>query len=165
MAGRNRFQGIWIFDFSTNKWTLKATHSKNQQYPDDRFYESLAFSGNLGFMSGGIIPYTANTLNSDIWRIGLESLEWLKLEYSLDTCVFDHRMSVVNDHYLFTFGGYHNQDSVNTFECFTVQPQTLYRLCLGSISHSQNLRNYIKSLPVSMVDECNLNENDTFFDS
>ncbi|KII68513.1 hypothetical protein RF11_14039 [Thelohanellus kitauei] len=116
-------------------------------------------------MSGGIRPCIANMIISEIWRIDLDRLEWYKMEYSLKTAVFDNRMCVVNDYYLYTFGGYHDESCANTFERFNIRPIKLYHLCLESISHSPNMRKYQNTLPVSIKDELNSNENDTSFET
>ncbi|KII75002.1 hypothetical protein RF11_04651 [Thelohanellus kitauei] len=163
LVRKKRFRDVFIFDFHTNTWTSRDTNSKNQQYPDDRQYVSLAFSGNVGFMSGGIRPFNTYWTSCDIWRIDLENLEWLKLEYYLKTSVYDHRMCVVDDNYLYSFGGYHDEGSNDTLECFTVQPPRLYRLCLESFSHLPNLRKYNMSLPPAIVDELNFNNKNSSF--
>ncbi|KII71142.1 Nitrile-specifier protein 3 [Thelohanellus kitauei] len=75
-----KFYHIAIFDISTNIWTITAMVSKNQQYPDQRTFESFAFSGKFGYMSGGKI-FGTETYFYDIWRIDLAALEWLKLDY------------------------------------------------------------------------------------
>ncbi|KII72561.1 hypothetical protein RF11_13258 [Thelohanellus kitauei] len=154
-----RFKEVFIFDLCTNTWISRETSSKNQQYPDDRQYVSWAFSGNVGFMSGGIRPFNTYWTSGDIWRIDLESLEWLKLEHVGH--VYDHRMSVVEDNYLYSFGGYHDEGSSDAFECFTVQPPRLYRLCLECIRNSADLKKYTICLPAAIVDEFNFNDNDS----
>ncbi|KII60359.1 Kelch domain-containing protein 10 [Thelohanellus kitauei] len=163
-AEKTRFKDIFIFDLSTLIWTSRSMSSRDKQYPDDRHYESWAFSGNVGFMSGGIRPYTTYKINSDIWRIDLECVEWRKLENSLNPSVYDHSMAVIDDSYLYSFGGYHNECWINTLERFTVQPPTLYRLCLESICQSPNLRNYTKILPAAIADELNFNGNNSSLD-
>ncbi|KII74880.1 Kelch domain-containing protein 1 [Thelohanellus kitauei] len=160
-AGTKRFTDILIFDLSTHTWISRAIYSKNHHYPDHRYFESWAFSGHIGFMSGGIRPYSTNMIYSDIWRIDLECLEWFQLEYSLKTGVYGHCTSLVDDFYLYTFGGYHGDGFVNTWERFTVQPKTLYYSCLECIRHSQNLRNHKQSLPVAIANQLNY---DSFFD-
>ncbi|KII72817.1 Kelch domain-containing protein 10 [Thelohanellus kitauei] len=147
-----------IYDFSTNTWTSRITNAKNQHYPDDRIFEAFAFSENLGFMSGGMEPYI-NTYYSDIWMIDLLTLEWFKLQYSLTRGVFYHRISIVDDCYLYSFGGYSDDGSIDTLESFMVQPPKLYRLCRESIIQSPNLSNNAKSLPVSIMDELKFNDN------
>ncbi|KII71151.1 Kelch domain-containing protein 1 [Thelohanellus kitauei] len=160
--GSNKFREIRIFDFSTHTWTSRVTSSKNKLYPDDRIYESMAFFRKFGIMSGGIMPYS-NIYYSDIWWIDLESLEWFKIEYSLTTGVYDHRMSVVDDYHLYSFGGYHDEGCLNSLERFPVQPPTLYRLCLEFISQSPILINHTESLPAAIVDELNLNDKKSCF--
>ncbi|KII61191.1 Kelch domain-containing protein 10 [Thelohanellus kitauei] len=157
-TGTNRFRDITIFDFSTNTWTTRATSSKTQMYPDDdRKRESLTFSRNFGYLSGGM---SSTTHHSDMWKIDLETLEWFKLDYSLKTCIFNHCMSVVDDFYLFSFGGMgHHPDRLNKLQKFIIRPPTLYRLCLESISRSPNMRIYAKSLPVAIANELNFNRN------
>ncbi|KII62269.1 Kelch domain-containing protein 10 [Thelohanellus kitauei] len=153
---------ISMFDFFTNTWTSRATNSKSQHYPDDRIYESFTFSDNVGFMSGGINP-NFNVVFSDIWRINLETFEWFKLEYSLKTGVYCHRMSVIDDYYLNSFGGYRDIYIPNPLECFTIRPKSLYHLCLESIYKSSNLRHYADFLPPAMAEEFNLNCIDSYF--
>ncbi|KII74849.1 hypothetical protein RF11_12991 [Thelohanellus kitauei] len=114
-------------------------------------------------MSGRVIRNTCNNC-CDMWKINLESLEWSKLEYSLSTGVYDHRMSIVNGCYLYSFGGYREEGCINTIERFIVQPPTLYRFCLQSISQAPRWRNYIKSLPVAIRNELNLNYYNSSFD-
>ncbi|KII65477.1 Kelch domain-containing protein 10 [Thelohanellus kitauei] len=152
-ASPKRFKFINIFDFSNSTWTTRQTYSKNQLYPDDRINESFAFSNNLGYLSGG---ESSAGYRSDIWRIDLETLEWFKLYYCLKARIFNHCMSVVNDCYLYSFGGLGlHPDRLNTLQTFIVRPPTLYRLCLESISKSPNLRGYAKRLPAAIIDEIN----------
>ncbi|KII61166.1 hypothetical protein RF11_16449 [Thelohanellus kitauei] len=75
--GEERFKFINIFDFSNNTWTSKETRSKTQMYPSDRYNESFTSSGNFYFLSGG---KSSVGIESDIWRIDLETFEWIKLD-------------------------------------------------------------------------------------
>ncbi|KII63055.1 Kelch domain-containing protein 10 [Thelohanellus kitauei] len=160
LTGTNRFRDVKIFDFSNHTWTTKTTISKNQQYPEDRFDEAFAFSSRSGFMSGGMIPDT-NIFHSDIWRIDLETLEWFKLNYTLTTGIYDHRMTVVDDSYLYSFGGDGNYHArLSLLDKFIIQPPALYRRCQETISKYPNLKSNIKSIPAAILDELNLNNND-----
>ncbi|KII71245.1 Kelch domain-containing protein 10 [Thelohanellus kitauei] len=153
-----RFKEVRIFDFSIHTWTKRVTNSKTQQYPDNRIVESFAFSGSFGYMSGGKILYS-DQYYSDIWRIDFETLEWIKLPYILKTGLTSHTMSVVDEIYLYSFGGCDiGSNYFNSLQRFILRPPSLYRLCLESIGKSQNLNSYIKSLPPSIVDELNIND-------
>ncbi|KII73976.1 Tip elongation aberrant protein 3 [Thelohanellus kitauei] len=155
---KNKYRNIWIFDFSNHTWTTKETNSKNQQYPEDRFDESFAFSSKFGYMSGGVCPYTFNGY-SDIWRFDLDTLEWLKLDYSLKACLSRHVMLVVDDLYLYSFGGRCKKyRDLNLLQKFILQPPTLYRLSIESVLRSPNVKIYIKSLPPSIRDEFDIND-------
>ncbi|KII65471.1 Kelch domain-containing protein 10 [Thelohanellus kitauei] len=157
----NRFVNVNIFDFFTNSWTTRPTSSKTQQYPDDRNDESFTFSNNLGYLCGGKNPHTFTSYN-DIWRIDLETLEWIKLDYTVQTTEFIQCTSVVNGSYLYSFEGEGNgYDRKYMLQRFTVQPPTLYRLCLESITRSPSLRNCSNYLPAAIVDELDLNNNDS----
>ncbi|KII67086.1 hypothetical protein RF11_00992 [Thelohanellus kitauei] len=140
-----------IFDFSISTWTTRTTNSKTDQYPEDRIEEAFAFSNRHGYLSGGKI---SDTLYSDIWRIDLETLEWVKLDYSTQTGLDINCTCIVDDCYLFRIGGYESDsDELKVFERLTIQPPGLYRLCLESISRSQNLEINGISLPTSIMDE------------
>ncbi|KII65474.1 Kelch domain-containing protein 10 [Thelohanellus kitauei] len=158
----NRFKDVKIFYFSTNTWTTKETSSITQEYPeDDLKNDSFAFSSKFGYLSGGM---SSTTHNSDIWKINIETLEWFKLENPYKRGLVYHTMSVINDSYLFTFGGWrdHN-DHLRYMQKFPIRPPTLYRLCLESISRSPNLISYTKSLPAAILDELNLDNNSGFY--
>ncbi|KII66109.1 Kelch domain-containing protein 10 [Thelohanellus kitauei] len=161
ITGTNRFRDVTIFDFSTNTWSTRGTSPKTKLYPHDRVNESFAFSSNFGYLCGG---ESSKGYHYDIWRIDLETLEWLKLDYSLKNGLKFNSMSVVDDSYLYSFGGRRNADDIlNTFEMFTVQPPSLYHLCLESISRSPRFRNRANSLPIAFQDDLNLDNNDSSF--
>ncbi|KII71166.1 Kelch domain-containing protein 1 [Thelohanellus kitauei] len=148
----NKFKEIKIFDFSKNIWTSRETISRHGDYPDHRIYESIAFSGNFGLMSGGFKPYI-HTYYSDIWRIDLDTLEWCKHDYNLKTGLIFNNMAVVDDQ-LYNFGGFDtNVDYENSFQKFTLRPPALYRICLEYIRRSMCVRNYIMFFPTAIVDE------------
>ncbi|KII66114.1 Kelch domain-containing protein 1 [Thelohanellus kitauei] len=141
----NRY--IKIFDISTDTWTTRETNPENKQYPNDRILESFSFSKNFGYLSGGKIPDT-NKNYSDTLKTGLTL----------------HCTSVVEDSYLYSFGGHGNISNYPNFlERFTVQPPTLYRLCLESIRRSPNLKSCISLLPPAIVDDLNLHNIDSNF--
>ncbi|KII71194.1 Kelch domain-containing protein 10 [Thelohanellus kitauei] len=155
--GTNKFREVRIFDFATNTWSKRTTKSKNQQYPSDRFLESFTSSNRFGYMSGGKTP-DSNTYSSEIWKIDLETLEWLKLDYSLKSGCILHCMTILDDTYLYSYGAC-DSDSYerDTFESFIVRPPTLYRYCLEHIRRSPNLTNNLESLPTSIMNELILN--------
>ncbi|KII74876.1 Kelch domain-containing protein 10 [Thelohanellus kitauei] len=153
-----------MFDFSTSEWTKKATKSSNEQYPDDRILESFAFSSKFGYMCGGNISNT-NVYYSDVWKIDLETLEWFKMDYSLNAGICFHCSTVVDDSYMYYFGGLgHGFDGFNTLGWFIIRPPSLYRLCLQTIGHSPNRKNNTISLPAAIADELNLNDNNSSCD-
>ncbi|KII65473.1 Kelch domain-containing protein 10 [Thelohanellus kitauei] len=150
---QNRFTYVNIFDFSTNTWTTRATSPKTQQYPNDRNDESFAFSDNFCYLCGGQNPQ-AYTYHYDIWRIDLETLEWVKLDYTLKKAMCFQCTSVVNDSHLYSFVGEGDGwDRQYSLQRFTVQPPTLCRICLESMSRSPSLRTHTKSLPGVVIDE------------
>ncbi|KII65424.1 Kelch domain-containing protein 10 [Thelohanellus kitauei] len=151
----NRFKFINIFNFSTNTWTPEKQTRKTQLYPDsDRIQESFSFSNTCGYLSGG---KNSTRYYSDIWKIDLETLEWFKLKYNLNICMFFHCTAVVNDCFLYTYGGDgHYSHYRNSLERFTVQPPTLYRLCIEYIRRSLNLMTCAKILPTSILNDLNL---------
>ncbi|KII71178.1 Kelch domain-containing protein 10 [Thelohanellus kitauei] len=158
----DRFRDVSIFDFSTNTWTSRATTSKCQRYPSDRSNESFAFYSKFGYMSGG---ESLSELYSDIWKIDLESLEWSKMDYTLKKAVCDHYMAVIDECYLYSYGGFDtNLNYSNSLERIILRPPTLYRLCLQSICRSPNIRIYRQSLPPSIMDELNLNDDEPSID-
>ncbi|KII65589.1 Kelch domain-containing protein 10 [Thelohanellus kitauei] len=155
----NRFREVSIFDFSTHTWTKRETIAKNQQYPDTRICESFAFSKNFGWISGGNIMTTYRPFY-DIWKIDLQNLEWLKADYTLGIGIFDHCTSIVDDCYLFSFGGQMGEtDRDNTFRKIIIRPPTLYRRCLETVSRSLNVKSLRMALPPSILDDLNLNSN------
>ncbi|KII74857.1 Kelch domain-containing protein 10 [Thelohanellus kitauei] len=157
---QKKFRELKVFDISQNVWTTKETRSRNQQYPCGRCNESYAFSSNCVYMSGGG-GVRAYTCYSDIWRLDLESMEWFKLDYTLQTGIECHSMTIVDDEYLYSVGGKDvNLCHLHTMERFTLKPPSLYRLCLETVCRSPNMTSYVKSLPASITDELNLNEND-----
>ncbi|KII65625.1 hypothetical protein RF11_14253 [Thelohanellus kitauei] len=88
----NKFTQVTIFDLSNNKWTTRATNSKNIQFPSLRGNEAYAFSSDCAYMSGGrTLDRTAHF--SDIWRMDFESLEWIKLDYECVT--IDCQLSMI----------------------------------------------------------------------
>ncbi|KII67083.1 Kelch domain-containing protein 10 [Thelohanellus kitauei] len=159
VTGPNGFRDAMIFDFSTNTWTIMKTSSKIEQYPEDRIEESFAFSSNLGYLVGG---KKADTIYTDIWRIDLETLEWVKLEYSTHTGLDISCTSIVDNCYLFSAEGCdYDSGLLKVFERFTIQPPTLYQLSLESLKRSPNLGINGISLPPSIMDELNLNAKDS----
>ncbi|KII72046.1 Kelch domain-containing protein 10 [Thelohanellus kitauei] len=149
--GPEQYRFINIFDFYNNTWTSRETKSKTQMYPEPRFLESFAYSRSYIFISGG---NGLGTYFSDIWRIDLENLEWIKLEITHERSVSMHGMAIIDDCYLYSFGGMRVEDyTPNTFERFILRPPTLYRLCLEYISRSPDLRSLTDFLPASIVDE------------
>ncbi|KII66113.1 Kelch domain-containing protein 10 [Thelohanellus kitauei] len=159
-AGINRFRDVKVYDFSMNTWTVKATFSKTEQFPsDNRVHASMAFSKHFGYLSGGMI---SGRYNSDVWRIDLGTLEWFKLDYSLETGLGIHCMSVIYDSYLYIFGGdSNNSDPVITLERFTVRIPTLFRKCWESINRSPSLRRLAATLPTSIINELDLCNHDS----
>ncbi|KII61159.1 Kelch domain-containing protein 10 [Thelohanellus kitauei] len=156
----NGFREIPIFDFTTNTWTTRATIAKNQQYPDDRAAASYTFWENFAYMSGGIVGDSRSV--SDIWRMDLETLEWLKLDVSLQTGEYHHLMSVVDDCYLYSFGANgQGLDFFDKFERFTLRPPSLYLLSLETVCRSPNMSSLISSLPSDIVDKHKLNDNNS----
>ncbi|KII63056.1 Kelch domain-containing protein 10 [Thelohanellus kitauei] len=152
--GQTRFRNICIFDLSTYTWTTRETSSLTGLYPDDRLFESFAFSGNLGYLSGGD---SMGRYYSDIWRIDLEELQWCKLHYTLIKGICGHHTSIVDDSCLYSFGGFTDSfENLQLFQNFTLRPPSLYRLCLESIRRSPNFRRYAQLLPVAIVDELSL---------
>ncbi|KII63357.1 Kelch domain-containing protein 10 [Thelohanellus kitauei] len=144
-----------VFDFSTNTWTSRATKSKTGKFPDERSEESFTFSDNIGYLSGGENLKT-RTIYSDVWKFDLATLEWLKLDCSLQTSLYSHCTSVVEDYYLYVFGGLGiESDRLKTFERFIIRPPALYRSCLESICGSPNFESYTTSLPAEILDEIN----------
>ncbi|KII65476.1 Kelch domain-containing protein 10 [Thelohanellus kitauei] len=161
----NRFKTVYIFDFSTNTWTLRETSLKSQQYPDDRTEESFAFSRGFGYLNGGKVQETSKNF-SDIWKIDLVSLEWVKLDHALKAGTSDHCTSVLNDSYLYRFGGKsQDSDCHNTLEKITIRPPTLFQLCLESIKRSPKLRTYANYLPPVILNDVNFDKNDSSLDS
>ncbi|KII71145.1 hypothetical protein RF11_09164 [Thelohanellus kitauei] len=113
-------------------------------------------------MSGGKI-FGIDTYYSDIWKIDLETLEWVKLDYSLKTGLFSHRMSIVDDCYLYSFGSFClDLDFLNAFERFTLQLPSIYRLCLESFCRSPNVGSYLMALPSAIVNELNFDNYSSF---
>ncbi|KII73468.1 hypothetical protein RF11_04454 [Thelohanellus kitauei] len=156
----NRFQTIYIFDLSTDTWIFKETKSKTGQYPEDRDEESFSFSKNFGYRNGGD---TESEFLADIWKIDLETLEWCQIDYvysfyiyTLQTDIYFHPTSVVEDTYLFSFdrdvqdSNYHN-----LLKRFILRPQTLYRQCLEKISRYPNSRYLIASFPITIASGLN----------
>ncbi|KII73472.1 hypothetical protein RF11_04296 [Thelohanellus kitauei] len=72
-----KFREVNILDLSTYVWARRETQSKNKQCPYARVGESYAFSSNCAFMSGGR-TLNNNASYEDIWRIELETLEWIQ---------------------------------------------------------------------------------------
>ncbi|KII71177.1 hypothetical protein RF11_09198 [Thelohanellus kitauei] len=109
-------------------------------------------------MSGGKI-FGTYTYFSDILKIDLETLKWFKLDYSLETCVCRHRMFVIDNSYLYCFGGVpKDRHNLHSLEIFMIRPVTLYHQCLKSICTSPNSRIYNQYLPASIRDELKIND-------
>ncbi|KII66643.1 hypothetical protein RF11_01909 [Thelohanellus kitauei] len=105
--------------------------------------ETYAFSSTCAFMSGGNNP-GIQICYHDIWRMDLDSLEWIKMDYVIGTLADHVELSVVDDAYLYSFGMIsRGSPFINTLERFTVQPPSLYRLCLEAVYRSPNMRSYI----------------------
>ncbi|KII72819.1 hypothetical protein RF11_14912 [Thelohanellus kitauei] len=156
-----RYKEVKIFDLLTNSWTIRETSSKNKLYPHGRANESYAFSSNCAYMSGGSTQ-DLTTYYCDIWRIDFETLKWVKLDYFHKSGIYQHIMSVVNDSYLYNVGGWvQNRRFSTTMERFVIRPSSLYHICLESICRSPNMTKYLKSLPMTIVDELNINNNDS----
>ncbi|KII63057.1 Kelch domain-containing protein 10 [Thelohanellus kitauei] len=156
-AQQNRFETIYIFDLSTNTWTSQATHETGQRYPDDRFDESFAFSNNFGYLSGG---ENSDGYDPKIWMIDLETLEWSLLNYTLEIGLVLHCTSVVDDSYLYSFGGVDDIfDNENILQRFKVRPATLYRICLETIARSPNFSSFIAQVPPAIANDLNLDKN------
>ncbi|KII70807.1 Kelch domain-containing protein 10 [Thelohanellus kitauei] len=161
----NRFRNVKIFDLCTKTWTERQTNSKTKQYPEDRIFESFVFSCNFGYLGGGRHP-EHNTLYSDIWKVDLESLEWLKLNYTFKTGIKNHQMAVIKDVKLFSFGGGgDNPDSPHDLERFMVNVPTLYNLGLEYVSRDPKMKKLTDSLPSAILDELNLNQSDRSVDA
>ncbi|KII67087.1 Kelch domain-containing protein 10 [Thelohanellus kitauei] len=156
VTGPDGYRQAMVFDISTYTWTTKATISKTQQYPEDRVNESFSFSSNFGYLSGG---KNSHTVFYDIWRIDLETLEWIKLDYSFQTGFGVFSTTVVDDCYLFGVGMLHYVFEYNALERLTIRPPSLYRRCIESIKRSPNLIICSMSLPAAIVDELNLDHN------
>ncbi|KII63875.1 Kelch domain-containing protein 10 [Thelohanellus kitauei] len=154
----DKFEHVNIFDFSTHTWTTKQTHPNNGEFPSDRNHQSFVFSSEYGYLSGG--DRLCGFYNG-IWRINLESLEWLKLDYSLKSGMVFHKMAIVDDSMLYVFGGWY-EDSIcsDKLERFALKPQPLYQLCLESIRRLPNVRSIAALLPKSIADELNANTTD-----
>ncbi|KII69390.1 Kelch domain-containing protein 10 [Thelohanellus kitauei] len=154
-----RFRKILIFDFSTNTWTKRGIISKNHQYPTSELCGSCAFSKNIGYMSGGKHLGSSSYL-SDIFKIDLDILLWFRVDYTLEVGIYDHCTSIVDDCYLFSFGGRRfDIDEDTTFQKIMIRPPTLYRLCLESVHRSQKEESLSQELPISILDDLNLNSN------
>ncbi|KII61167.1 Kelch domain-containing protein 10 [Thelohanellus kitauei] len=138
--GRNRFKNITIFDLNSNTWTTRGTNSKSQLYPDGlRTQESIAFYSRFAYVSGG--EY-ADGYYSDVWRIDLETLEWLKLDTTLKPDMSYLNTFVVDDSYLYCFGGTsQNSDGFITLECYQIVPPKSDDACLESIKQPTRLKN------------------------
>ncbi|KII63876.1 Kelch domain-containing protein 10 [Thelohanellus kitauei] len=150
-----KLREIKIFDLLTNVWTKRAIKSQNNQYPLDRDCETYAFSCNCAYMSGGRAPN--DMFCSDIWKIDLETLECSQLDYSHETGICSHMISVVDDTYLYRVGGQSfSSPCINNVERFTLRLPSLLRLSLESICRSPNINSYIKSLPAPIVNEFKL---------
>ncbi|KII67251.1 Nitrile-specifier protein 5 [Thelohanellus kitauei] len=149
----DRLKHVNIFDFSKNVWITRETHSKNEEFPLHRNYQSFVFSSTFGYLSGG---EDQQEYYHGIWKIDLESLEWFKLDYSLRCGRYKHNMAVIEDSILYVFGGKcAHRICRDKLERCTVQPPKLYRLCLETIGRSPNQRSISKPLPQSIVDELN----------
>ncbi|KII74853.1 hypothetical protein RF11_12995 [Thelohanellus kitauei] len=111
-------------------------------------------------MSGGMNRW--RTRCSDIWRLDFDTMEWFKLKYTLEPGIDGHRMSVVDDTYLYSAGGWVNKYlNLNKMERFILRPPSLYQLCLESVCRSPNITSYIHSLPTLILDELNIPDNDS----
>ncbi|KII63906.1 Actin-fragmin kinase [Thelohanellus kitauei] len=164
LTGRNRYHEVSIFDFSTNSWSIRSTSSKEGQYPNDRVNEAYAFSNNCAYMSGGKSE-DGSICFSDIWRIDLENLEWLKLNDFLKTAGDGHKMCVVEDVYLYSFRGDGSDEGCfKRLERFTLRFPSLYRLSLECLFRSPNVRNYIKLLPTRIMVDLNLSDKNSYLD-
>ncbi|KII69419.1 Kelch domain-containing protein 10 [Thelohanellus kitauei] len=74
-----KFKNVWVFDFSKNTWSIRKTSSKTQNFPCGRRNdEAFAFTGDCGYMSGGL---DGTNFFDDIWKIDLKTLEWEELKY------------------------------------------------------------------------------------
>ncbi|KII61153.1 Kelch domain-containing protein 10 [Thelohanellus kitauei] len=126
----NKFASFNIFNFSSNTWSTRATNVKDKWDPKIRIHDSYTFSDHFGYLSRGtdITGY-----NSDIWRIDLDTLLWCKLDYTFPAGLFFHSMAIVSGCYLYSYGSV--GDGIvhsNMLRRITLQPPTLYHLCLGS---------------------------------
>ncbi|KII65617.1 hypothetical protein RF11_10055 [Thelohanellus kitauei] len=107
-------------------------------------------------MSGGR-NFDTDTDLLDIWRIDLETLEWVKLDKSLPRTIYSHRMSVVEDCFLYNVGAYEiSSRYFDVMERFILKVPSLFRICLESVCRLPNITNYINLLPPYIVDHLNL---------
>ncbi|KII71168.1 Kelch domain-containing protein 1 [Thelohanellus kitauei] len=158
----DRFRDVVIFDFLTRTWTTRPTNSKTELYPCDRTGETFAFSTKFGFLSGG---GCLTGFYTDIWKIDLETLEWSKMDYNLNAEIMDHNMCIVDETYLYVYGGLDTDlNDLDSMERFTLKLPTLYRLGLESVCRSPNRTSYVMSLPSAILDELNLVDNDSLSD-
>ncbi|KII66647.1 hypothetical protein RF11_01913 [Thelohanellus kitauei] len=156
-----KFREVKIFDFSTNAWSTRATTSKNKQYPPYQRTETYAFSSTCVYMTGGC-KSSDPLSNTGIWRMDLESMEWTRMDYFVKTVAFRVITCVVDDTYLYSFSMICNDSpKPTTLELFTLQPPSLYRLCLESVYRSPNMTRYIGSLPMAILDDLKISDDDT----
>ncbi|KII73467.1 Kelch domain-containing protein 10 [Thelohanellus kitauei] len=148
---KNKYENVKVYDFSTSAWTTRTANSKDQLAPCLRMYESYAFFGNYGYLSGG---KDLSGYNSEIWRIDLETLKWLKLDYTLQTGLIFNCIAVVSGCYLYSYGGIgEHKEAPNKLYRFILQPPTLYRLSQESFCRSLTSKAYLKLLPPSIQDD------------
>ncbi|KII61997.1 hypothetical protein RF11_14155 [Thelohanellus kitauei] len=118
--------------------------------------ESFAFSSKFGYLNCCRSVFSSSNV---IWKIDLESLEWFKLDNSLKSRIYAHNMAVMADSILYVFGLYFDVPiCAYKLERFMVQPPAIYRLCLETLARSQSERNLTTSVPVSILDELNINK-------
>ncbi|KII73982.1 Kelch domain-containing protein 10 [Thelohanellus kitauei] len=146
---------VHVFDFTTNIWTKRSTSAYNEQYPPERVFEAYAFSSTCAYMSGGPNP-DWSALLLDIWKIDFETLQWVKLDQSLQRGLWYHRMSVVQDSYLYHVGSYHEKSRyLNGIERLILRIPTLFRISFEAVCRSPNSRIYIASLPETLLMDLN----------
>ncbi|KII67195.1 Kelch domain-containing protein 10 [Thelohanellus kitauei] len=125
--GPAQFSQVRVFDLSTYIWEWRKT--QNKIYPENRSDHAFIFNANCGYLIGGTLSsnfhessggYVMSNYSIDkplplergeLWKVDLDTLEWTKLK-TLDTRRYHLQACIVNNCYLYFFGGFESGGQV-----------------------------------------------------
>jgi len=105
------FQNIDTFSLEERLWSITKTEGDKSTtidmgdgngYPDARRCHGLVQIDNLVWIIGG---YDGNDVFSNVWRLDLDTMQWLSIEVDLPTPVYFHGVTSCEEGRMVIFGG------------------------------------------------------------